>query len=67
MSSISGNDWNGDGKTDFLDSVFDMELIDSGLKDSGSGGRRKKSGGGCGCGFWVFLIVIIIIISIEGC
>ena len=67
MGGYSGNDWNGDGSNDFLDDLFDFELMDSGLKDRGSGGRRKRGGGGCGCGFWLFVILIIVLISLGGC
>ncbi len=59
MGGYSGNDWNGDGKNDFLDDLFDMHLLDSGLKDQGSG-----SGGGCG--LWLFIIIGIISLFV-GC
>ncbi len=60
MGGYSGNDWNGDGKNDFLDDLFDLELLDSGLNDRGSG-----SGGG-GCGLWLFIIIGFILLFV-GC
>ena len=60
MSSFSGNDWNGDGNIDFLDDLFDMHLIESGLKDQGRGSRRSGNGGGCGSGLWLLIIIGII-------
>ena len=60
MGGYSGNDWNGDGKNDFLDDLFDLELLDFGLNDRGSG-----SGGG-GCGLWLFIIIGLILLFV-GC
>lgn len=62
MGGFSGNDWNGDGKNDFLDDLFDMHLLESGLNDRGSG----SGGGGCGCGLWLFIIIGIISLFV-GC
>jgi len=65
MGSFLGQDWNGDRKTDFGDSLIDLELMEGG--SGGDHGNGGNNGPGCGCAFYFLLLIGIIIALFSGC